>query len=690
MGVTHLKTICMVQNIDFIVVIKRHSEKSMHFCCTQKTASFLVSFTFLFSLLVLPMDSSSQSTEIDSLKDALKGAPDDSLKVELLNKISYGLFTSNYEEAIEYGIKSKDLADKINYSSGQAYALKNIGLGYYMKGDFVKVFDYWNQSLSVFESINDLQGVANIQNNLGAIYYNQGDDAKAIDFYLRSLASSEKIKDTLRIATALINIGGVYYNKKSTHDKALDYFLKAVPLGDLINDKGVIGTTSLNIGDLYLQQGKDSLALVYLEKSRKAWEGTGRVPNPLSKIGAVFAHRGQFALAEKYQKEAIETAKQFDAKLELTRCLLALANTYKLQGKNKLALEAFNEAKSNASAIGSNYELKDAYQGIATSYASLSDYLNAYKYQSLLIQLKDTLYNIETDDKIKGLQFTYEIDKKQGEIDLLTKDKELQKLLFQKQRIAKNAFLAGFIFILVITFIIFRNYRNKVKINKILDRQKEEIETLLLNILPKKIARELREVGAAIPRNYDSVSVLFTDFKDFSRISATLTPEELIDELNDYFMAFDDITQKYNLEKIKTIGDSYMCAGGLPSRNSSHPFDAVMAAIEMQNYMHKKNIQRDTQNKERWGLRVGIHTGPIMAGVVGKRKYAYDIWGNTVNIASRMESTGEVGKVNISADTFELIKDKYQCFYRGKVSAKNVGEIDMYFVEGEIDNVRLN
>ena len=625
-----------------------------------------------------------QKNETDSLKDLLIQLPEDSTKVDLLNKISYNLFTTEPDSTIKYGSKARELAEKIKYSSGLAYALKNIGMGYYMLGEFLEVFDYWNNSLLVFQSIGDLKGEANILNNLGAIYYNQGDDVKSIDYYLRSLAVSEKIKDTLRIATALLNVGGVYFNKTATYDKALDYFLKAVPLGEELKDNGVIGSASLNIGNLYLNQGNDSIALIYFEKCRKAWEGTSRVSNPLSKIGDVYANRKEFDLAIKYQEDAIEIAKEYDAKLELTRSLLSLAKTYELQGKSRTSLKIYQEAKRIAEEIGSTYELKDAYQGIAGTYANLSDFMNAYKYQNLLLNIKDTLFNIETDDKIKGLQFTYDIDKKQGEIDLLTKDKELQELTIQKQRIAKNAILAGLILILIIAFIIFRNYLAKVKINKLLDKQKEEIETLLLNILPKKIAKELRKNGAAKPRNYESVSVLFTDFKDFTKIAAKLTPAELVAQLNDFFVAFDIITEKYNLEKIKTIGDAYMRAGGLPSKNDTHPFDAVMAAIEIQKFMYKKNTERKRNGEDVWEIRIGIHTGPIMAGVVGKKKYAYDIWGSTVNVASRMESAGEVGKVNISSATYELVKDRFKCHYRGKIHAKNVGEIDMHFIEDEV------
>ena len=246
----------------------------------------------------------------------------------------------------------------------------------------------------------------------------------------------------------------------------------------------------------------------------------------------------------------------------------------------------------------------------------------------------------------------------------------------------KNAFLAGLLLILAIAFIIFRNYLDKVKVNRLLDKQKAQIESLLLNILPVEVARELQDQGAATPRDYQSVSVLFTDFKEFSRIAKGMTPTDLVTELNEFFQAFDNIMEKYNLEKIKTIGDSYMCAGGIPTENTTHPVDAVKAGLEMQEFMKLRNSQRAEKGMEPWGLRVGVHTGPVVAGVVGRKKYAYDIWGSAVNIASRMESNGAPGKVNISSSTYELVKDHFSCEHRGKISAKNIGEIDMYFIDG--------
>jgi len=176
---------------------------------------------------------------------------------------------------------------------------------------------------------------------------------------------------------------------------------------------------------------------------------------------------------------------------------------------------------------------------------------------------------------------------------------------------------------------------------------------------------------------------LFTDFKGFTKIAGGLAPKDLVAELNDFFVAFDEISVRNNLEKIKTIGDAYMCAGGIPTTNKTHHFDTVNAGLEMQEYMKKTNAIRASKGEQTWALRIGIHTGPVVAGVVGKKKFAYDIWGNAVNIASRMESSGEADRLNISAATYELVKDQYECEFRGKIYAKNVGDIDMYFVNSK-------
>lgn len=211
-------------------------------------------------------------------------------------------------------------------------------------------------------------------------------------------------------------------------------------------------------------------------------------------------------------------------------------------------------------------------------------------------------------------------------------------------------------------------------------QEKKKTDELLLNILPAETAAELKAKGTATPRLYKKVSILFTDFKGFTKSCEGLSAGDIVSELHSYFAEFDDIIENHNLEKIKTIGDAYMCAGGLPIRNKTNPIDSVLAALKIQAYMNKLNKTRKNMGQHTWELRLGIHTGEVVAGVVGKKKFVYDIWGDAVNIASRMETAGEVGKVNISETTYNEIKDFFDCEHRGKIEAKNKGKIDMYFV----------
>ncbi len=218
--------------------------------------------------------------------------------------------------------------------------------------------------------------------------------------------------------------------------------------------------------------------------------------------------------------------------------------------------------------------------------------------------------------------------------------------------------------------------------NKILNDERIKTDALLTNILPKEIAEQLKTKGQVAAKNFRMASVLFTDFEGFTKISEQLQPQEIVKELGIFFAKFDQIVGEHFIEKIKTIGDAYMCAGGLPLRNQSNPIDTVLAGLEMQHFATTVNERKRKKGELEWNLRIGIHTGRVIAGVVGTRKFAYDIWGDTVNMASRMESSGEIGKVNISGATYKHIKDYFECEYRGKIRVKHKGNIDMYFVHG--------
>ena len=233
-------------------------------------------------------------------------------------------------------------------------------------------------------------------------------------------------------------------------------------------------------------------------------------------------------------------------------------------------------------------------------------------------------------------------------------------------------------------FIVFDLNQSKLK------KEKRKSDELLLNILPFTTAQELKETGKTHPISYESVTVMFTDFKGFTQIAEHLSPEEVIAELHNCFKEFDLIAKQHGLEKIKTIGDAYMCVGGLPITNKTHPTDVIRAALAMQKFIDTWKQEHIARNKPVWDVRIGIHTGKVVAGVVGVSKFSYDIWGDTVNLASRMESSGAPGEINISEDTYSLVKNHFKCTARGKIAAKNKGEIEMYFVQGEKQKIASN
>ncbi len=274
--------------------------------------------------------------------------------------------------------------------------------------------------------------------------------------------------------------------------------------------------------------------------------------------------------------------------------------------------------------------------------------------------LADSLVQVEKDLKVEMIHQT----------EVRKKDKN------------RNLALGASVFFLVLSGGLFSRWRYVKKSKAVIEKEKDRSDNLLLNILPAEIAEELKEKGSADARDFDLVSILFSDFKGFTQASEKLSAKELIAEINDCFKAFDYICEKYKIEKIKTIGDAYMAAGGLPVPSDDAVKNTVLAALEMQAFIMKRIEEKRMKNETSFEMRLGIHTGPVVAGIVGVKKFQYDIWGDTVNTASRMESSGAIRKVNISQKTYDLIKNNPEFVFesRGKVKAKGKGEIEMYFV----------
>ena len=468
-------------------------------------------FLSLLTALFISYSGLAQNQEIDSLQASLYGSLNDSLKVKTLNAISSNYLNTSPNDAILFANKAKSLANKINYMPGLAYAYKNAGIGYFNQGLYADAINQYKSALVIFELLKDKKGIANINSNMGNVYYIQGEDYKALALYIKSLKIAQELGDKLRIATATGNIGAVYMMKRATYYKALEYNLKALKIGASINDKNTIGTSSVNIGDIYLDQGKNEAALDYYEKSLKAFEGTENFSSSLLSIGKVYFKKRDYTSAIKFFQQAHDYATKIDAKLDVANSLIELGKAYEKSKDYKTSLAKYKEAEILTSKLGATEKIKYSYEGLANSYNSMADFKNAFKYQKLLTSISDTLYNIDAFKKLSNLQFNFDLEKKQSEINLLQKDKELSTKEIKSKQFIQFALLAFLAAVSVLLVFVYRFYIIKKKSNIELEQKNQKIESQKSEIT-KSIEYAKKIQNAMLPEEELIEEVLFNSF----------------------------------------------------------------------------------------------------------------------------------------------------------------------------------
>lgn len=621
---------------------------------------------------------------MDSLITMLESEPIDTNRLNILLEISYNLFRSDPDLGKKYSLEAIDLAEDIGNKEAMASALKNAGLNYYAKSEFKEVVNYWNQSLAVFREIGDPKGISNLLSNLGAVYQSKADYTTALEYNIESLKYAELSGDTSRIATSLINIGTIYADDELTHDKAQETFKEVLEVSKNLNRADITGTTYNNIGELLFSQSKPKEALPYFEKAYDEFESLGisNTPYVLNYISKIHEQLGDYDLALTYADRAYQVAESVDSKIEMSQAAITRGEIYKKQLNSEKSIQSYQEAEQIASLLETNNELSESYEGLAQIYAQQGNYQRAYSYQLKNNQVDEEIRSSENDEIINNLRFQLDLEQKEKEIQILNRDNALKEAEIAQADTAQKLFLALGAFLLTIIGGITYLYRYSRKSNQLISEERNRVEKILLNILPKDTADELQQKGYVEAKRFDQTTVLFTDFKGFTAFSERMSAEEMVKSIDFYFSKFDEIIGRYNLEKIKTIGDAYMCAGGLPTKNSTNAKDAVLAGLEILSFVKTVSLTPPV-GIQPLEVRIGINTGRTVAGIVGTKKFQYDIWGSTVNIASRMESSCEIGKINISDNTYQLIRDDIACNYRGEIEVKNGLKLKMYYVSEE-------
>lgn len=680
----------------------------------------------------------------DSLEKLLKIQPYDTTRVNLLNDLAWEYRVDEPEKARTLLDSSIQLAKKLRFKKGHATALNFKGVVEDIRGNSIQALDYFKQALQIRQQLGDLKGVASLYNNLGNLYENQGDYLSALDHYQRSLRIREELKDTARIMAAYYNMAilqesmgnypealdyifrflefaepandeynianacNIIGNIKVETDRwedALKYYTRALNLHEKLGNKWEQAAVMNNIANLkdamaearmekgdhsdnVLQLFRESIELyqqalqirISLEDTKGQAEIYNNIGYVLKNMGSFYDYNGQknnadrsWKEAEHYLLKALKIRQTEGDQAGVMEVYNGLADIRRRQHRFHEALRLSKKYLQIAQEIGDAKYQQNGLKDLARIYYELKQYKTAYDYRKLYDELRYARFNEEKIKNEERREIAYSDRKKQFEIERQQAELKLRDAQLRTANIIQISLLAGAALLILAALILYNR-------NKVIKYEKKRSEGLLLNILPRQTAEELKQYGKAVARKYDQATVIFTDFKGFTTVAESCPPEELLTQLDECFAAFDEIALQHGVEKIKTIGDAWLGVAGLPTTCDDHAVRAVRAALAMQQFMATWRQKQLALGKPLFYCRIGINSGPVIAGVVGKSKFAYDIWGDTVNTAARMESQGEPNEVNISRSTFEQLPDEFDCVYRGRIKAKNKGELEMYFV----------
>lgn len=606
---------------------------------------------FLFILVI------SGCSRSDNSGDAAQHVEMDSLKVMLvdsLNQLAQKHFTDPsfaLKDSI-YALSKRSIAlsEEIDYEAGQALGLYHLGRYYISIGtDPAQATHYLLNSLEIFSRLDDKHNMSRCYMQLGLINY-------MIEFYEEGIRNLLLAVETNNLPTAKYLLA-LSYTKIGDFSNALNYFNQAIDYYSSSGQNSYLHQCYLHMGQLYLDMGQVDSSFVALEKSRqyrKALDGETDMIRWYAFLSRAFLESGQVDSSIYYGEKSynLETGKEEQLKDEMA--------------------------------------LIEATHTLSRAYSQKRQYRKAYFFLDQYHTAKTYLTEGNSNQKVANMLNMFEFEKEMDQQRLeQEKEQQIARQEIAAARQMRNFMIAGAIFLIILLVLLYNRYTFKRDSNKILEeknniisREKERSDELLLNILPDEVAEELKQKGEFESRIIEEVSVLFTDFKGFTSLTKQMTPKELVSDLHDCFSAFDRICEKYNVEKIKTIGDAYMAVGGIPVQTETHAIDAVKAALEIVEFTEQLKKEKIKKNKSYFEVRVGLHSGQVVAGIVGLKKFQYDIWGDTVNIANRMESNGLVGTVNISQKTYELVKDDPDLAFtcRGKIPVKGSQEMEMWTV----------
>jgi class 3 adenylate cyclase len=539
-----------------------------------------------------------------------------------------------------------------------------------------KKLEFSNELIAIAGALDSSQYLYSGYLQKGNALRLKGDLPEALRSYFRATEIAIDEKNDRDLGVVNIAIADVY-SIMENHERAINYYQRAIEILREEKDSISLASALLNAGDEYFNYGILDSALTFFAESGEIFNAVNYelgVAYNLGNTGLVYAKMGENLQAEQNIMEAVALLETIGDYYPISVYLTYMSDINLERGEDSIALNFAMKSLDLARKYGLKEQIGDANLKLSELHENKGNIKKSFQYFKDYVTYKDSVNNILSVQQMANLRSDFEIAQKQIEVDLLNEQRRNQRLMIIAA--GTSAFLIG-----MLAIGLFRRNRYIKRTNLIIAEEKNRSENLLQNILPEETAHELMLNGKVQAKKFDSVTVLFTDFKDFTHYAEKLPPEKLVETVDYYFSRFDEIFHKHGIEKIKTVGDAYMCAAGLPFPVDDHAFKMTLAALEIAEFVGE--TRKNNPNSEtRLDIRIGINSGPVVAGVVGTRKFAYDIWGDTVNVAARLESCSSPGKINVSENTYQLIRDRFNFEYRGEIHVRNRGAMKMYFVNG--------
>lgn len=607
-------------------------------------------------------------------------------EAELLNQLKQAesLLNQKPKESLKIASQVNTAAEKGKLVKVQAKAIAITGVANYKIDEYTKAKALITQAELLSRQNYDTSVIAFSKYWLGNIELNQGQYSKALELYQNVLLLAQKAGDKENMARALDGKATIY-EALGEDEKALELYNRSLTVAKEADFKEWYGNVTFELANQLYKKGKQDEAIKKYQEAIQLSEEAGNLNNKancLQQLATIYYNRNEFKQAMNHVQQAMDIFQETGSMSSFSHARLLMCFVFIAEKQYDIAIELAKLSLQEGNENGEIELEKNSAEVLYYAYLYKGDKAKALHYHEIFHELSEKNHTQDVTKKATQIELQSNFEKERQLAKAVQDKKDAERTAeFEKQKLIKKASFVGIGLLAIIAALAIFAFSQKRSDTRLIAEEKRKSDELLLHILPADVIGELKAIRSET-KSFDLATVMFGNIKIISATSERLSPELIAQETEYYFNQFNQIAARYRLEKVETSGDACLCLSALPQSDNDNAFDVISAALDMLQLAKQNQAERGKAANTVFELKIGIHTGPLIAGIVGLRKFSYDIWGDTVNIAARMEQYSEVGKINISAATYELVKGRISCTHHGKTDTRNKEQLDMYFVNG--------